>query len=120
MNEDLKLTEVSPVVNQQQLARKTMDIIARRQRLPLEVILDALDAAYEAKQLNAAAALAVQAAPYVHSRLKDVMLTGTGTNGAIELDARRLRNLTPQELQQLETLMLKVAQDDDGESLEAE
>lgn len=65
---------------------------------------------YEEQQMHgAAAAIAVQAAPYVHPKLKDFTLSGTGANSApIQMQiAGALKGLSSRELADLEALIEK-------------
>jgi hypothetical protein len=61
------------------LAGKTREIVARATRegvTPLEVMLKAMTVHYNARRYDKAAAVAKDAAPYVHPRLSSVAVAG--------------------------------------------
>lgn len=92
----------------------TAAIIARRveagKKLPLEVLLETMDGHVEAKNMNAACAIAVQAAPYVHPKLRDLVITG-GAEGSspIRIEASKMSSLSDKELALLEKLLEKAS-----------
>lgn len=95
----------------------TAAIIAKRveagKKLPLEVLLETMDGHVDAKNMNAACAVAVQAAPYVHPKLRDLMITGGGEgSNPIRIEAGKMKGLTDKELAMLEKLLSKAAEAD--------
>lgn len=95
----------------------TAAIIAKRveagKLLPLEVLLMTMDGHVEARNMNAACAVAVQAAPYVHPRLKDLTVNGSLTGeSSIRLEVGKgLKGLSQKELETLEKLLEKASKE---------
>lgn len=93
----------------------TAEIIRRRvqggKKLPLEVMLDVMDMYSEQNNYAAAAAMADRAAPYFHPRLRDVMISGSGDDGALplQLSVTGMKRLSDKELATLEKLLSKAA-----------
>lgn len=92
----------------------TAAIIQRRvdagKKLPLEVMLDAMDAHVNNGQMAAAAAVADRAAPYVHPKLKDLVITGGGEgSNPIRIAAGSMKGLSAKEFELLEKLLEKAA-----------
>jgi hypothetical protein len=94
----------------------TADIIARRvqsgKKLPLEVMLDVMDLYTEQGNNAAAAALADRAAPYVHPKLKDLVITGGGDGAApIRIETTKgMSKMSAKELDMLEKLLQKASE----------
>lgn len=72
---------------------------------PLEVMLEAMNQAYDAKNLPAAHAFAKDAAPYVHPKL--AAMTHSGPNGG-PVEYRNLDKLTDDELRVLQAIQTKL------------
>lgn len=92
----------------------TAAIIERRVRsgkkLPLEVMLDVMDLYVEQGNNAAAGAMADRAAPYVHPKLKDLVITGGGDGAApIRIETSKMKGLSDKELSMLEKLLSKAA-----------
>jgi hypothetical protein len=90
----------------------TAAIIQRRvdagKKLPLEVMLDAMDMHVTNNQMTAAAAIADRAAPYVHPKLKDLVITGGGENSnPVRIATGSMKGLSAKELEMLEKLLEK-------------
>lgn len=103
----------TPIYESDLRLEDTASVIAKRvaegKKLPLEVMFDTMDAHIDNKNINAAQAVAVQAAPYVHPRLKDLMITG-GPEGSspIRIESSKMKNLSDKELAMLEKLLSKI------------
>ncbi len=94
----------------------TADIIARRvqsgKKLPLEVMLETMDVYVGQGNHAAASAVADRAAPYVHPKLRDLVITGGGENSnPVRIEAGKMRGLSDKELDTLEKLLNKAAGD---------
>ena len=93
----------------------TAAIIERRvtagRKLPLEVLLDTMDRYEEQQNYAAAAAIADKAAPYVHPKLKDLVISGGNGDGApVRLEVSKgMAKLSQKELDQLEKLLTKAS-----------
>lgn len=94
----------------------TAAIIQRRvdagKKLPLEILLDAMDAHINNNQMAAAAAIADRAAPYVHPRLRDLVISGGGSGAPVRLEVSKgMKNLSEKELDVLEKLLEKASRE---------
>ena len=72
---------------------------------PLEVMLEAMNQAYDAKNFPAAHAFAKDAAPYIHPKL--AAMTHSGPNGG-PVEYRNLDKLTDDELRVLQAIQTKL------------
>lgn len=105
---------LAPMVESDLRLEYTAAIIGRRvsegKKLPLEVMLDTMDGHVEQKNMNAACAIAVQAAPYVHPKLRDLVITG-GAEGSspIRIETSKMSSLSDKELALLEKLLEKLS-----------
>jgi hypothetical protein len=94
----------------------TAAIIAQRvqnkQKLPLEVMLDVMDEYVRQNNHAAASAVADRAAPYVHPRLKDLVITGGSSDNPVRLEvAKSFKGLSDKEMELLERLLTKASGD---------
>jgi hypothetical protein len=92
----------------------TAAIIQRRvdagKKLPLEVMLDAMDMHVNNNQLTAAAAIADRAAPYVHPKLRDYAVSMSGGDSPMRIEVSKgMKNLSEKELDTLEKLLEKAS-----------
>ena len=84
---------------------------------PLEVILKAMHTHYDAKEFDAAAAFAKDAAPYMHPKLASVQHSGPNGGPIQTVD---LTNVSDDDLQRLETIFGPLAgsgDDDEGDTV---
>lgn len=111
---DLK-APVAPAYESDLRLEYTADIIAKRvaagKKLPLEVMLGTMDTYSDQNNHAAACAIAVQAAPYVHPKLKDLVITGgdENSNPVRMTVSGAMRGLSDKELDQLDKLLGKAA-----------
>lgn len=92
---------------------------------PLEVMLKAMRQHASAKDWDAAASIAKDAAPYMHAKLASVQHTGRGggpiQTQSITVDAEKIKDMTDDELDALERAIGKLQRSlGDGEGGEAE
>lgn len=92
-------------------AKIVAERVAQGKKLPLSVMLDVMDTYMEKKNYAAAGAMADRAAPYVHPRLKDLVISGGGDNSSpVRLEVGKgMKNLTDKELIALEKLLDKAS-----------
>ena len=94
----------------------TASIISKRvsegKKLPLEVMLEVMDTYYDQRNYAAAANIANQAAPFVHPKLKDLIISGGGDNASpVRLEVSKgMKNLSDKELSALERLLDKASE----------
>lgn len=92
----------------------TYQIVAKRvaegKKLPLEVMLEVMDKYEEQKNYAAAANIANQAAPYVHPKLRDIIVSGNPNASPVRMEVSgAMKGLSAKELDQLERLLSKVS-----------
>lgn len=99
---DLRLEHTAAIIDQR---------VREGKKLPLSVLLDAMDAHINNNQMAAAAAIADRAAPYCHPKLKDLVLTsGGGSNSPIRIEITKgMEKLSAKELETLEKILSKVS-----------
>jgi hypothetical protein len=90
-------------------ARIIADRVAANKKLPLEVMLNVMDEYTTQNNHAAAAAIAERAAPFVHPRLKDLIVSGgaAGSNPIRIETTKGMAKLSAKELDLLEALLLK-------------
>lgn len=82
--------------------------IASGKITPLEVMLKAMHVHYNKKEYDAAAALAKDAAPYMHAKLASVQHSGP-KGGPVQIaDVTRLKGMTEEELEVLERALVQI------------
>lgn len=95
----------------------TAAIIERRVRegkkLPLEVMLETMDLYVEQNNHAAAGAMADRAAPYVHPKLRDLVISGGGEGAApIRIETSKgMSKLSDKELLVFEKLLQKMSEE---------
>lgn len=97
-----------------QTSATTLDLIHQRildsKKLPIEVLFDRMDDMIASDQLSAAAGIASMIAPYVHAKIRDVVIKGDQA-APVLIQQQQLResfrNLSDKELDDLERLMMK-------------
>ena len=93
----------------------TYQIVERRiregKKLPLQVMLEVMDIYEEQKNYAAAANIANQAAPYVHPKLKDVVISGGGEGSSpVRMEVSKgLKGLSDKEFATLGKLLEKAS-----------
>lgn len=75
---------------------------------PLEVMLKAMRAHVAKDDLDAAASIAKDAAPYMHAKLASVQHQGKVTTQGISIDADKLKDMSDDELAALESAIGKL------------
>lgn len=75
---------------------------------PLEVMLKAMRAHVDKNDLDAAASIAKDAAPYMHAKLASVQHQGKVTTQGISIDADKLKDMSDDELAALESAIGKL------------
>ena len=91
-------------------AKIIQDRVAAGLKLPLEVLFDTMDTYITQQNHSSAAMVAAQAAPYVHPKLKDFVLSGSVANtSSMQFDLVNLLKgkLTVKEMLQMEALLKK-------------
>lgn len=92
-------------------AKIIADRVQQGKKLPLQVMLDTMDTYESQGNHAAAAAIADRAAPFVHPKLKDLVITGGGDGaGPIRIEmSKGLTKLSAKELDALERLLEKAS-----------
>ena len=98
------------------VTRKIADRESRKGITPLEVMLKAMREHHSKKEWDAAAAIAKDAAPYMHAKLASVQHSGPN-GGPIQAQTVDLTNLSEDDLTRLETVFGRIASSS-GEDVE--